>query len=75
MANFGGFLLNLIFGWRFTPFVHSLEVAVYGLIPLSNSNTNYLSVIGVTVSGPAGRCVTLDLARGDIAAAAPVLRT
>lgn len=66
VANFGGFLLNLAFGLWFTPFVvHRLGVAVYGLIPLANSVTNYFSVIGVAVSGSVGRYVTLDLARGD----------
>ena len=69
VANFGGFLLNLAFGLWFTPFVvHSLGVAVYGLIPLANSITSYLSVVGVAVSGSVGRYVTLDLARGDVEA-------
>jgi membrane protein EpsK len=66
VASFGTFLLSLVVGIWFTPYViRHLGVAVYGLIPLANSVTGYLSVIGVAVSGSVGRFVTLDLARGD----------
>src|SRR6185503_3545608 len=65
-ANGCYFALNLVIGFWYVPYViHQLGVAVYGLIPLSNSVINYLGVLTVAVSGAVGRYVTIDAARGD----------
>jgi|SRR5579872_1231733 len=67
-ANGCFFALSIVIGLWYTPYViRHLGVAVYGLIPLASSITNYLSVITVAVSGSVGRFITMDVARGDYA--------
>jgi membrane protein EpsK len=66
IANLAYFTLSLVIGVLYTPFVITrMGVEVYGLIPLANSVTNYLSVLTTGISAAVGRYVTMDYARGD----------
>lgn len=70
IANLAYFVVSLAVGIVYVPFVISrMGVEVYGLIPLANSVTNYLSVLTVGISAAVGRYVTIDYARNDKAAA------
>ncbi len=65
-ANFGSLLITLFVGLWYTPFmIRSLGVAVYGLVPLASSITNYLSVVTGAVCTMVARYITTDLARND----------
>ena len=66
MANGGIFVLNVLIGMWYTPYlIRHLGVAVYGLVPLANSLTSYLSLITLSLNGAAGRFLTIDLEKGD----------
>lgn len=76
VANLAYFVLSLMVGVVYTPFVISrMGVEVYGLIPLANSVTNYLGVLTTGISAAVGRYVTMDYARGDLPAANRVFNT
>lgn len=76
IANLAYFTLSLVIGVLYTPFVITrMGVEVYGLIPLANSVTNYLSVLTTGISSAVGRYVTMDYARGDRAAANTTFNT
>jgi len=64
--SFGFFVVSIGVGLWYTPFmIRHLGVAVYGLVPLVSSITNYLTIITVALAGTVGRYITVDLARGD----------
>lgn len=70
LANGGLFVLNLLLGMWYTPYlIQHLGVAAYGLVPLANSLTSYLSLITLSLNGAAGRFLTIDLERGDTVSA------
>jgi len=70
IANTGIFVLNILLGLWYTPYlIRHLGVATYGLVPLANSLTSYLSLITLSLNGAAGRFLTIDLERGDHVAA------
>jgi len=54
----------------YTPYmIRHLGVSVYGMVPLANSITNYLTIITAAVCTTVARYITVDLARGDVEAA------
>lgn len=55
--------------WFTRYLIHSLGVATYGLVPLSTSITGYMAIITISLSGSVGRFLTVNLAKGDVAAA------
>jgi len=66
LANGGIFVINVLLGLWYTPYlIRHLGVAAYGLVPLANSLTSYLSLISLSLNGAAGRFLTLDLARQE----------
>src|SRR5882724_10830048 len=66
-ASFGSLVVTLLVGLWYTPFMmRSLGVAVYGLVPLASSITNYLSIITAVVCTTVARYITVDLAHGDV---------
>lgn len=69
-ASMGGFAFQFAAGILYTPYIiHSLGMEVYGLIPLAQSVTQYLTVLTAAVSAAVGRFVTVDYARRDFTAA------
>jgi len=66
LGNGGVFVLNILIGLWYTPYlIRNLGVAAYGLVPLANSLTSYLSLINLSINGAAGRFLTLDLEKED----------
>jgi len=66
IANVAFLALSVTLGLWYTPFViDRLGVATYSLVPLAGSLTNYMSIVGVAVSGVVARNITSALARGD----------
>ncbi len=65
-SNVTVYAVNLLIGLFYTPYlIHNLGVAVYGLIPLATSITNYLSLLTLSINGAIGRFLTIDLAKQD----------
>jgi O-antigen/teichoic acid export membrane protein len=65
-ANLGSLVITVFVGLWYTPFmIRSLGVAVYGLVPLASSITNYLTVVTGAVCTMVARYITTDLARND----------
>lgn len=70
IANGGVFVLNVLLGIWYTPYlIRYLGVAAYGLVPLANSLTSYLSLISLSLNGAAGRFLTIDLEKQDTVSA------
>ena len=70
ITNSGSLVLSIAVGFWYTPYmIRHLGVAVYGLIPLSSSITNYLTIITAAVCTTVARYITVDIARGDIESA------
>jgi membrane protein EpsK len=70
LGNGGVFILNIFIGLWYTPYlIHNLGVAAYGLVPLANSLTSYLSLVNLSINGAAGRFLTLDLEKEDFTSA------
>jgi len=66
-ANLGSLIVTVVVGLWYTPFmIRSLGVAVYGLVPLASSITNYLTVVTAAVCTMVARYITTDLARNDV---------
>jgi O-antigen/teichoic acid export membrane protein len=66
-ANLGSLIITVFVGLWYTPFmIKSLGVAVYGLVPLASSITNYLTVVTAAVCTMVARYITTDLARNDV---------
>lgn len=66
IANGGVFVLNVLLGIWYTPYlIRYLGVAAYGLVPLANSVTSYLGLITLSLNDAAGRFLTIDLEKGD----------
>ena len=66
-AGFGSLLTSVVIGFWYTPFmIRNLGVAVYGLLPLASSITNYLTILTAAVCTTVARYITVDLARNDV---------
>ena len=62
--------LNIIVGFWYTPYlIATLGVAVYGLVPLASSITNYLALVTDGFDSALSRFLQIDLARDDDQAA------
>ena len=62
VTNFLLFIVSTLLGLWFTPFlIKNLGVEVYGLVPLANSITNYLSLITLSINGGVGRFLAIEL--------------
>lgn len=60
------FVFNLAIGLWFTPFlINNLGIASYGLIPLANTITSYLSLITLSINGAVGRFLAIDIQKND----------
>jgi len=69
-ANVTWLVLNAVVGMWYTPYlIGHLGVAVYGLIPLASSMTNYITILTQGLNSAVGRFLTIDLARDDADAA------
>ena len=66
-ASFGSLLASILIGFWYTPFmIRNLGVAVYGLLPLASSLTNYLTILTTAVCTTIARYITVDLTRNDV---------
>lgn len=66
-ASFGSLAASILIGFWYTPFmIRNLGVAVYGLLPLANSITTYLTILTAAVCTTIARYITVDLARNDV---------
>jgi O-antigen/teichoic acid export membrane protein len=69
-ANIAYFLVSIVIGVLLVPyFVSTLGVAAYGLIPLATSITGYVAIVVQSLNTAVTRFLTIDLQRGDYAAA------
>jgi O-antigen/teichoic acid export membrane protein len=58
--------LNMVVGIWLTPYlIGHLGVASYGLVPLANSVTSYMSVLNAALNSAVGRFLTIDLRRSE----------
>jgi membrane protein EpsK len=63
-SNIAAYAVNLIIGLWFTPYlIRNLGIASYGLVPLANSITSYMSIITLSLNGAVGRFLTIDIQR------------
>ncbi len=70
IANGASLVLSIAVGFWYTPYmIRHLGVAVYGLVPLSNSITNYLTILTAAVCTTVARYITVDIAKGDVESA------
>lgn len=61
------YILLIGVGFWYTPFMLArIPESIYGLVPLATSMTSQLAIIMTLITGPIGRYVTADLARGDL---------
>ncbi len=66
VANGGNFLINILIGIWFTPYlIHHLGVSAYGLIPLALSVVTLMSVVPNALNGSVGRFLTIAFERRD----------
>jgi membrane protein EpsK len=66
ISNMGVLILNILLGLLYTPYlIRSLGVAAYGLVPLANSLTAFLSLVKLSINNAAGRFLTLDIEKHD----------
>jgi O-antigen/teichoic acid export membrane protein len=64
-SNLAAYAVSLLIGLWFTPYlIRNLGVAAYGLIPLANSISAYMSIITLSLNGAVGRYFTIDIQRG-----------
>ena len=76
ISNIAWFVLNIIVGLWYTPYlIANLGVAVYGLVPLASSLTNYLSVITDGFNSAVSRFLQIELAKEDVPAANRIFNT
>ena len=76
LSNMAYFVLNLIIGLALAPFfLDTLGPAAYGLIPLATSVTSYITLLIDSVNASVSRFLTIDLQKGDIAAANKTFNT
>lgn len=63
-SNVVAYAINLLIGLWFTPYlIRNLGIAAYGLVPLANSITSYMSIITLSLNGAVGRFLTIDIQR------------
>ena len=75
-ANLGQFVLNLVVGLWFIPYlVRHLGAAAYGLIPLTFQVTAYLRVVTDAAAAVVGRFLTIALERRDDSRANVIFNT
>ena len=64
------YVLMVLVGVLYTPYMlQRVPEAVYGLVPLATSLTSHLGIVMVIIGGPVCRYVTVELSKGDLAAA------
>jgi len=70
VGNIAYFLVNIIIGLLLVPyFISTLGVAAYGIIPLATSITGYVAIVITSLNSSVSRFLTVDLQKGDYAAA------
>ncbi len=70
LARLALFAVHVTTGLWLTPYlIGHLGLAMYGLVPLANQITSYMGIITVALTGAVGRYLTIELTRGDFAAA------
>lgn len=66
-ASLASLVISVLVGLWYTPYmIRHLGVAVYGLLPLANSITNYMTILTIAVCATVARYITMDLARNDV---------
>ena len=76
LANFAQFSFRFFIGIWFTRFlILSLGTELYGLVPLAWTVTQYLGLITLVMSAPAGRYLIIEISRGDFSAANRIFNT
>ena len=70
LSNITWLAINIVVGLWYTPYlIGHLGIAVYGLVPLVNSVTNYMTLLTDGFNSAISRFLTIDLARDDAEAA------
>ena len=76
ISNGALFFLNAIIGFWMTPFLlNRLGVDVYGMIPLANQVTSYLSLLTLALTGGVGRFLSIEIIKRDNKGANRVFNT
>jgi len=76
LSNMTWMAVNVVVGLWYTPFLISkLGVAVYGLVPLASSITNYLALLTDGFNSAVNRFLQIELAREDAEGANRVFNT
>lgn len=66
LSNVAVMLLNIGIGLWFTPYlINNLGIALYGLVTLAISVTNYMFIINTALDTSVGRFLTLDIRQQD----------
>lgn len=70
------FFLNTLIGLWITPFlINRLGVEVYGMIPLANQITGYLSLMTIALTGAVGRFLSIEIIKQNYDNANQVFNT
>jgi membrane protein EpsK len=65
-SNVAVYVVNLLIAMWMTPYlIRHLGVTLFGLVPLANSVTSYLSLLTLSLNGAVGRFLAIDLQKGD----------
>lgn len=58
--------INIVVGLWFTPYlIGHLGIALYGVVILANSVTNYMSIVNGAIGSVTGRYLTIELQQGE----------
>lgn len=76
ISNGGLFLLNALIGLWMTPYlINQLGIEVYGMIPLANQITSYLSLLTLVITGGVGRFLSIEIIKRNSVEANKVFNT
>jgi membrane protein EpsK len=76
ISNGSLFIVNIVIGIWLTPYlILRLGVEVYGMVPLANQITTYLSLLTLVLTGASGRFLSIAIIREDNEEANKVFNT
>ncbi|MCB0063730.1 MAG: hypothetical protein KDE19_16520, partial [Caldilineaceae bacterium] len=76
LSNIGVMGLNIVVGLWFTPYlILHLGIALYGIVILANSVTNYMSIVNGAIGSVTGRYLTIELQQGEVDKANRIFNT
>jgi len=76
VSNVAFVVADVLINLWYTPFLlRKLGSELFGFIPLTNSVTNYFSIVTYSMNIPIGRHVTMELEKGDVHKANQIFNT